>query len=434
MNKKIKITIISIILIALLAVIFFVWEVNKTHYYTPITSEMHISDSSILKSAFLLTESESTIEVPLKENINFVSDVDNQTAKLSTTKIVFGFYECDINRDYNEFNPSITYSSSNENVAVVSEEGILTLKSKGEAVITVKADEVSLDIPILVNKAVLVTELEQNITLLKGESKNIAIFNDYEVPFTDFYSSNESVVTVNQNGVVNAIAKGVAEVYTYIDEEKTQKVSTNITVKQPVESISVKSISIYEGDTAKIEVAYLPSNADYGTNFTYSLADPSIATISGSNLTGIKSNITQLTVTSGNGISAYTSVKVSPRPRAQVTITNISKEEFNAYTGEKYSDNSPYAGQFKISFSEPVIGFRINYVTDDLNKENIQTGAALYNNASVPANTPIYFDIIIAEGDVFSTRGFSYTNLDGTTVYYKIRLSGRDGSILYSEY
>ncbi len=432
MNKKIKIAIVCVTLIALVIGGLFIYHVNRPYHYTPVTSEIILNDEASLKSPILLSDDESEVEIALNEKLNFVSDVDNGTANLSTRQLVFGFYECDINRVYDEYIPNITYTSSNEEVAKVDESGIITAQSKGEAVITVKADEIAYEIPIMVYKVVLVSELEQNIVLLNGESKSIATFEKYEIPFSEFYSSNANIVSVNENGILQAMAKGTAEVYTYVDEAQTEKISTKVTVKQPVQSLSVEDISIYEGETVPIKISYSPANADYGTNFTYTVSDTSIASINGNSLTGVKSAITYLTVTSSNGISAKATVKISPRPKAVVSVSDISKAEFDAYSGEKFSDGSPYATHIKISFSEPVLGFKINYVTDNIGSKS--TGAAIYNNANVPDNTPIYFEIMVNESDVLTTRGFSYTNLDGSTYYYYLRESGQDGSILFGQY
>ena len=80
--------------------------------------------------------------------------MDNGTANLETTKKVFGFYECNVNRVFDDYVPVISYQSSDENIAKIDENGIITPISKGTAKITVTADDVSLDIPITVYKLV----------------------------------------------------------------------------------------------------------------------------------------------------------------------------------------------------------------------------------------------------------------------------------------
>ena len=110
----------------------------------------------------------------------------------------------------------------------------------------------------------------------------------------------------------------------------------------------------------------------------------------------------------------------------------ISKSDYESYKGEKFSDGSPYVSYFKITFDHPVDNFRINYVEDDGTKK--KAGDAIYKNVEVAADSPLYFAICLNESDVLDTRGFYYTNKDGNKKYYSLHVSGRDGSVLMSEY
>jgi len=431
MSKKAKRILIILISIFICIAGLFIYEVKKEHHYTPQTAEILIEDETIFNDIFLI-RGDTPVEFNLADHLTFVSDVEKGTVNLETRKKVFGFYECDINRVYDEYIPDITYKSSDENIAKIDENGIITALNKGQATITVTGDEISIDIPITVYKIVEVTEIEQDIVLLKGQSKSLINLDEYEIPFSEFSSSNEKVATVNQHGTVTAISKGKAEIYTYKDEAKTEKISSKITVKQPVESVSINKITIYIGDKATLKASYAPQNADYGTNFTYKSSDPSIATINGNVVSAVKAGEATITVTSGNGISSQAKLIVLSPPKATPSVTTISKSEYESYGGEKYSDGSLYASYFKISFDHPVIAFRINYVNDNFTSKT--TGDAIYNNAAVPANTPLYFAICINQSDVIDTRGFSYVNKDGSQKFYSLHPSGKDGSVLMTAY
>ena len=311
----------------------------------------------------------------------------------------------------------------------VDENGVITSKTKGETVITVTADSVTLDIPVTVYRGIEIAELEQNIVLLKGESKSFLSVEEYDVVLSEFYSSDENIASVNKNGTVTANSKGKTEIYTYNDDEK---ISTQVTVKQPVESASISSITLYTGESVSVKVSYKPTNADYGTNFTYKVADTSVASVNGNTVSAIKAGETVITAVSGNGISAQAKITVLNPPKATPEIKTISKDKYDSYKGEKYSDGSPYASYFKITFDHPVEKFRINYVEDDGTKK--KAGDAIYKNAEVAADSPLYFAICINESDVLDTRGFYYTNKDGSKKYYSLHVSGRDGSVLMTEY
>lgn len=431
MGKITKKIIIVLILVLVCTGAAFIYEVKKEHRYTPQTAEIVLNDADALKTAFMLKD-ETAVTFNLAQQLTFVSDVENGTAELETTKKVFGFYECAVNRVYDDYLPAVSYKTSDESIAGIDADGVITALSKGQAVITVTGDGVSLDIPITVYKVAALTELEQNVVLLKGESKSFLKLEQYEVPAAEFYSSDEAVVTVSADGTATAISKGKAEIYTYKDTAKTEKISTTVTVKQPVEKVSLGNLTLYAGDTATLKATYSPQNADYGTSFTYKSLTPSVAEVNGSVVTALKAGESIITVTSGNGITAQAKLTVLVPPKATPTVTTVTKDEYNAYGGEKFSDGSPYASYFKISFDHPVLGFKINYVSDSGTSKT--TGAAIYNYAQVPANTPVYFAVCINESDVLDTRGFSYTNRDGSKKFYSLHVSGKDGSVLKTEY
>ncbi|MBE6887900.1 MAG: hypothetical protein E7484_05725 [Ruminococcaceae bacterium] len=431
MNNKLKKVIIIILALLICTGTLFIYEVKKEHHYTPQTAEIVFDDTEHIKNALILRDN-TPANFNLSEHLTFISDIEKRTAGLAEKKKVFGFYECDINYVYAEYNPVISYSISDDNIAEIDANGVITAMQKGEAVITVTADNVSIDIPVTVYRGVLTTEMEQDVVLLKGESKSFLKLEQYDVSLSEFYSSDEKVVTVSQNGTAAAVSKGKAEIYTYKDEAKTDKVSAMITVKQPVESASMNNLTLYVGETATLKAAYLPLNADYGTSFTYNSLTASVATVSGNTVTAVKAGETIITATSANGVSTQAKLVVLVPPKATPTVTTISKAEYDSYTGEKFTDGSPYASYFKISFDHPVAGFRINYVTDDFVSKT--TGSAIYNNASVAANSPLYFAVCINESDVIDTRGFSYTNRDGSKKYYSLHVSGKDGSVLMTEY
>lgn len=428
MKNKFKIIIfISAIILAVVGGLF-IYEVKKEHHYTPVTAEIVIDSEDTIKNAFIIKDGVMPT-LNLSEHLTFVSDVENGTANLETTKKVFGFYECEINRVYDEYLPAVSYKSSNTDIAETDENGVITSKAKGETVITVTADNITLDIPVTVYRGIEIAELEQDIVLLKGESKSFLSVEEYDVVLSEFYSSDENIASINKNGTVNANSKGKAEIYTYKDDEK---ISTQITVKQPVESVNISNITLYTRESATLKASYSPSNADYGTSFTYKVADTSVASVNGNTVTALKAGETVVTAVSGNGISAQAKVTVLNPPKATPKVKTISKSDYESYKGEKYSDGSPYVSYFKITFDHPVDNFRINYVEDNGTKK--KPGDAIYKNVEVAADSPLYFAICLNESDVLDTRGFYYTNKDGSKKYYSLHVSGRDGSVLMSEY
>ena len=166
------------------------------------------------------------------------------------------------------------------------------------------------------------------------------------------------------------------------------------------------------------------------------MADSSVAKIKGNVVAAVKAGETVITATSGNGVTDQAKLVVKNPPQAIPTVTGITKAEFESYTGEKFSDGSPYASYFKITLDQPVMSFSVNYIDENINVNpiTISTGKAIYKNASVPANTPLYFAVCINTSDIVRTRGYSFVNRDGSKKYFTLYQSLKDGSMLTREY
>ncbi|MGI6328093.1 MAG: Ig-like domain-containing protein, partial [Dethiobacteria bacterium] len=110
---------------------------------------------------------------------------------------------------------SVTWSSSNEDVATVDETGLVTAVAEGEAEITVTTNDGDFTDSITVTvKRVLVTGvsiLEENQTLPEGATVQLTAIVEPE-DATDksvtWSSSNEDVATVDETGLVTAVAEG----------------------------------------------------------------------------------------------------------------------------------------------------------------------------------------------------------------------------------
>ncbi|MFA6309558.1 MAG: Ig-like domain-containing protein [Clostridia bacterium] len=130
----------------------------------------------------------------------------------------------------NATNKAVTWKSSDENIAAVSSEGVVTAKKKGNATITVTTTEGSMAATciITVNQPVKSVKLnKKTVTIKVGKfSKLIATINpsDASNKKVIWRSTNKRIVTVSATGVIKGVKKGIAYIKVFTaDGNKTAK-------------------------------------------------------------------------------------------------------------------------------------------------------------------------------------------------------------------
>lgn len=120
----------------------------------------------------------------------------------------------------------ILWSSSNKSVASVTEDGIIKAISNGETIITATADDKTSSCKVTVDFAVESISINpQKLTLTKiGETAQLEAIvfpNDIDKEIS-WNSSNISVVTVNNKGMIKAMSKGEAKITATIDDKQAE--------------------------------------------------------------------------------------------------------------------------------------------------------------------------------------------------------------------
>lgn len=112
-------------------------------------------------------------------------------------------------------NSIVTWSSSNEDVAIVSEDGLLTALNEGTTIITATCDEISTTCEVTVNNPIV--EAEEILLNIEKTELNIGktlqlhatiLPEDTTDPTLTWNSSNENIATVSEEGIVTAISAG----------------------------------------------------------------------------------------------------------------------------------------------------------------------------------------------------------------------------------
>ncbi len=154
---------------------------------------------------------------------------------------------------------TVTWSSSDESVAEVDADGVVTAVGMGTATITVKTVDgektASCEVTVTEPKATDVTvfsngaEIEEDkLSVMEGRIRNLtaqALPEDAAQKFT-FASSDESIVTVDENGKLTAVAKGTA-VITVSADGASKEIEVTVTEKSNVPYTTDEGTVIFDG-------------------------------------------------------------------------------------------------------------------------------------------------------------------------------------------
>lgn len=220
---------------------------------------------------------------------------------------------------------TITWSSSNEDVASVSSSGKVLAVAPGSATITAtsegKSDQATITVIAPVSSVVVSPD---SISVIIGKTSALtatvkdANDNALSGRVVTWKSDNTSIATVDANGVVTAVSAGTTTV-TATSEGKSGSAKVVVTLA-PVARVTVVDPvnpatppSVVQGQT--LQLAALLTDADGNTLLdrlvTWVSADSSIASVDGNGLvTGLKVGQTKIIATS-EGVSGSADVTVT---------------------------------------------------------------------------------------------------------------------------
>ena len=237
---------------------------------------------------------------------------------------------------------SVSWSSSNSEVAAVDANGTVTAKSAGTAVITATSTNgKSAGCTVTVEKKQIpVTEVrlsESTVGIVEGSTYKLTATvlpeNTTDSKNVSWSSNNEAVATVDANGNVTAKRAGTAVITATSENGKTasctitvNKKDTNITITEVRLNKSTETLT--EGDTTTLTATVLPENTTDSKSVSWSSSNSEVAAVDANGTVTAKSAGTAvITATSTNGKSAGCTVTVS---RKEIPITEISLDKSSA--------------------------------------------------------------------------------------------------------
>ena len=186
---------------------------------------------------------------------------------------------------------NVTFTSDDENIVIVDDQGNVIANGKGQAIITVifegdnkyaASENKTITVDVSLNDA-SVTVDNDTLDLKVDETYAINATKHPDTILLDitYKSSNDSVATVDKKGIVTAVGEGTAIITLSVgDDEIYAKNSTNVSVtvsKIPTEiAVNPASLNMFVGDETVIVANLTPADAG---NVTFTSDDENIVIV-----------------------------------------------------------------------------------------------------------------------------------------------------------
>ncbi len=230
---------------------------------------------------------------------------------------------------------TVFWNTSNANIATVSSNGTVTGVDTGSVQIAASANGVSgiAAISVLPRPVAAVSVSPPTVTLKVGGTVHlVALLTDADGnPLTGrvvtWSSSDPTVATVDNTGLVTAVAVGPATI-TATSEGKSGSAAVSVGAQTPATiTVTPPSVSITVGQTSQLSATVKDASGATiaGASVAWTIDKPSVASLSSSGLgadtvTGISVGTATITATSGPAHTTV-AVTVSPSPASAVIIS-----------------------------------------------------------------------------------------------------------------
>ncbi len=276
-------------------------------------------------------------------------------------------------------NKNYTFSSDDESVVTVSDDGTVTAIGRGTAKITVTTEDEGCTAECIFTVKQLAEEIVfAESEYVVGAGKNINVeaavlpenTNDKNL---DWESSDSSVATVT-DGVVTGIRAGEAMITVTATDTGTVKATVKVTVVKHAESIELtaEADTLWVGDSVLLEAEVLPEDTTDKT-VTFTSSDESIATIDREGrVTAVSAGETGTAEVTVKAVSACTSAEseYTFTVRQQITSVDIPEEEIVLKLGETHTFEP-------VVLPENAFDKTVTYTSSDENVLTVENGTVV---------------------------------------------------------
>ncbi|MDE6485097.1 MAG: Ig-like domain-containing protein [Duncaniella sp.] len=302
---------------------------------------------------------------------------------------------------------TVTWKSSNEDVATVGTDGLVTAIAKGSAIITATNSKGhSAECAITVISAVHVAESIE----LNSDMANITEGDTIELTATispetttdktvSWTSSDPSVATVDENGVVTAVAEGSCTITATTSNGLSDSCAITV-VKRVIEAYEITidphSALIFADEKLTPEVIFTPAETTERT-ISWTSSDESVATVDENGvITGISAGTATITATTGNGLTSDCEITVRMKP-VEPTQIEVSFEAEQLTEGED-------------------VTLKVTFTPDDTTETTVMWSSSDETVATVDEN-----GVVTAVGP--GTATITATTLNGLTATCEVTVS-----------
>ena len=304
---------------------------------TVVWSSTNEEVASVDENGVVTARSNGTAQIKGVSNDGSFEDVCNVTVLIACEEIRLGTTEAVLAPGEelevettvlpeNAEDRSVTWASSNEEIATVDGNGKITAVSVGKATITVKSNDNcaknAVEVEVLIPAEGLELSAEKNI-LWVGEkvTLGVAVTPENTTHKTaSFKSLNEGVATVDENGVVTAVGVGECEIVA-VSYCGRASGSFTLTVRQPVTEIVLDKaeVTLDEGSSVSLSASVLPENA-FDKTLTWVSENEEIATVENGVVTARSKGETVVKAVSSSGNVSASCRVVVLRPVKEIAL------------------------------------------------------------------------------------------------------------------
>lgn len=239
-------------------------------------------------------------------------------------------------------NKNVTFWSSDSDIATVDEKGIITAVKGGvcEIVVTTEEGSFTQKCVIVVKEYVTsVTLAEKNKFLNYGDTYNLTATVGPETASDKklmWSSSNESILTVNQFGVIKGVGYGTAVVTATAADGSGVSDSCVVQVVRPVKEITLSQskITLYVGDVFHVDATINPENASV-KKLLWTSSDPSVAKVyDDGDIEAVGVGRCKIYATSTDGNNVVAECTVTVKQLINASSLTINSHEILMLTGK----------------------------------------------------------------------------------------------------